>query len=103
MVIRIVAPIVMVRTKNRIPFWNEPVHVLTVPSTTGPKNPPRLPTELIRPMLPAAAASAKNRLGIDQNAGKYAFRPVAARTNRATVSHIDDRAQTAASNATAPR
>ena len=45
------------------------------PSSDGPTNPPRLPTELISPMLPAAAASVKNRLGSAQNAGMYAFNP----------------------------
>ena len=53
-----------------MPPWNEPVIVSTLPMTEGPRNPPRLPTELIRPMLPAAAASVRNRLGSDQKAGR---------------------------------
>ena len=32
-------------------------------------------------MLPAAAASVKNRVGRVQKAGRYAFRPAAARVN----------------------
>ena len=67
------------------PGTNEWVWFSTKPSTNGPTNPPRLPSELIKPMLPAAADSVKSRLGSAQNAGMYAFRPVKATVNSKTA------------------
>ena len=67
------------------PGTNEWVRVSTKPSSDGPTNPPRLPTELISPMLPAAAASVRSRLGSAQNAGMYAFSPASATVNSATA------------------
>ncbi len=46
--------------------------------TVGPRNPPKLPIELIIPTLPAAAEEVRNRLGSDQKAGIYDFMPAAA-------------------------
>src|SRR5436190_984575 len=57
---------------------NEPVRVLNSPMMDGPKYPPRFPIELIKPMLPAAAISVRNKLGNDQNAGWYPLMPAAA-------------------------
>jgi hypothetical protein len=37
--------------------------------TSGPKNPPRFPNELMRPIEAAAADSVKNIEGIDQKHG----------------------------------
>ena len=53
-----------------MPGENVPVRFLSLPIAMGPTNPPRFPTELIRPMLPAAAASVRKRLGNDQKAGR---------------------------------
>ena len=49
-----------------------------------------MPTELIKPILPAAAASVKIKLGIAQNAGMYAFSPMSAmvKSNTARANRI---------------
>src|SRR5436190_7529246 len=70
--------------KTRPPM-NEPVSFSTVPSTYGPMNPPRFPTELMNPMLPAAAVPPRNKLGSDQNAGRYALNPAYDTMNPKTV------------------
>ena len=41
-----------------------------MPTTVGPTAPPRLPKELIKPMLAAAAAADRNSLGNVQKAGR---------------------------------
>ena len=58
---------------------------LSLPSKDGPTNPPRLPTELISPILPAAADSVKIILGSAQNAGMYDFSPINAMVNNNTA------------------
>ena len=40
--------------RKKRPPMKDPVSFSTVPSTNGPMNPPRLPTEFMNPMLPAA-------------------------------------------------
>jgi hypothetical protein len=41
--------------------------ILAQPTNVGPKNPPRLPSELIHAMPAAAAPPVRNIVGIDQN------------------------------------
>ena len=72
------------------------------PTTEGPTQPPRLPNELIRPMLAAAAEAVINRLGRAQNAGKYALTPVMVRVNRATESQRFPLLNGASARAAAP-
>ena len=52
-----------------MPPANDPVSVCTLPTTYGPRKPPRFPTELMRPMLPAAAALERKMFGSAQNVG----------------------------------
>ena len=61
--------------------------------------------QLIRPMLPAAAASVKKSVGSVQNAGRYAFRPLAAMVKRTTQRNNGNGLvlTTVQSNTTAPR
>src|ERR1035437_6110026 len=44
----------------------------------GPTNPPRLPTELINPILAAAAVPLRNTVGRDQNADGNAYNAIVA-------------------------
>src|SRR5271155_237045 len=81
----IVAEIIIETQRYIRPGKNEWVWFSAKPSTNGPTNPPRLPTELIKPMLPAAAASVKSRLGSAQNAGMYDFSPINAKVNNDTA------------------
>ena len=60
--------------------------VSTLPITYGPSWPPRFPTELIIPILAAAAELVRNRYGIVQNAGRYAFNPPSASMKQTMVS-----------------
>src|SRR5215510_1199801 len=53
----------------------------------GPTNPPRFPTELIRPIAAAAADSVRNAVGNGQNPGKYPSAPAATMQKAATTSN----------------
>ena len=52
-----------------------PVAVFTWPMISGPNRPPRLATELIKAMPPAAAAPVRNSGGSVQNVGNMHFAP----------------------------
>ena len=68
--VRMIVAETTIETQRYIrPGMNEWVCFSAKPSTYGPTNPPRLPSELIKPMLPAAAASDRIRLGSAQKAG----------------------------------
>ena len=56
-----------------MPHANEPVIFSSIPTTVGPAEPPRLPKELISPMLVAAAVEVRNRLGKAQTRSSHAF------------------------------
>ena len=83
----IVADVAIETQRKRMPGRNEPVLSLTIAEQRRARRaPPRLPNELIRPMLPAAAASVRKRLGRVQKAGRYAFSPSAATVNSRIIS-----------------
>ena len=57
---------------------NPPVRSRTRPMRYGPTNPPRLPSELISAIAPAAAVPLKNVVGSDQKTGIVLKTPIAA-------------------------
>ena len=57
------------------PVSNEPVRWLSRPTIVGPKNPPMLAVQLIKPTAAAAAEAVRNAEGIAQNDGRYAIVP----------------------------
>ena len=57
---------------------NPPVRSRTRPIRYGPKNPARLPSELISAIAPAAAVPLKNVVGNDQKTGIALNTPIAA-------------------------
>ena len=59
------------------------------PRMLGPSSPPRLPTELIRAMPPAAAAPLRNAVGSAQKIGSMLIMPAWARHRPARNSHGD--------------
>src|SRR5689334_21167423 len=60
---------------HQVPPWKEPVCLLNQPMAAGPAKPPRLPKELIMPMLAAAAAGLRKLVGIAQMAPYAAMMP----------------------------
>ena len=64
-----IADKMLVKLKKYNPYSYDPSDLSTEPIAKGPRNPPKLPIELIIPTLPAAAEEVRNRLGNDQNAG----------------------------------
>ena len=52
------------------PLVNDPVRWLRLPNIFGPKNPPMLAVQLIKPIAAAAAALVKISEGRVKNAGK---------------------------------
>ena len=56
-------------TRYNSPGVKERVFAARYPMTIGPKNPPRFPNELIRPIDAAAADSVRNIVGTDQKHG----------------------------------
>src|SRR5438093_13383596 len=75
-------------TRKAMPPANEPVAVRTYPTTYGPRNPPRLPKELMSPIEAAAADSLKNAVGSAQKLGRYASAPAATKQKLKTASTV---------------
>src|SRR5262245_58996512 len=63
-----------------------PLAAFTCPMILGPSMPPRLATELIRAIPPAAAAPVRNTGGIVQNVGNMHFMPVSVTATPTTKS-----------------
>ena len=63
---------------NHIPPVKSPEPSTEMPNQIRPRKPPRLPNELISPMLAAAAVGPRKLLGIDHSGGKPAKIPASA-------------------------
>ena len=98
-----IADIIPNPAKQYKPISYELVASLMYPSANGPTNPPKLPSELIKPILPAAAVDVRNRFGSVQNAGIYDFIPPAAIIKQASVSTKCPCVQGASKNANTPK
>src|SRR5262245_55235232 len=61
----------------RSPRRKSPDALCSHPIRYGPTKPPRLPTELMRPMPAAAASPRRNAVGSDQNGGVALYSPIA--------------------------
>ena len=59
----------MISPTAHMPARSLPVRSCSAPVAYGAANPPRLPSELIRPIPPAAAAPVRKRVGSAQNTG----------------------------------
>src|SRR4029079_4988598 len=68
------------------PSLKLPVAVFIAAITTGPSMPPRLATELMRAIPPAAAVPLRNEDGRVQNVGSMLFIPVSVSARPATKS-----------------
>jgi len=70
------AAIITVPTAH-IPAFSDPVRSASAPVAYGATKPPRLPTELISPIPPAAAAPVRKRDGRAQKLGIALNTPIA--------------------------
>src|SRR5215472_14706373 len=83
------------------PPRNEPVRWLTSPMILGPKNPPMLAVQLMKPTAAAAAELVRNEDGSAQKDGRYATVPKPISVNTTISTLIECGARNHAPNASA--
>src|SRR5262245_14948464 len=82
----IAATTIIVSAITNSPPLKLPVRVRNCPNISGPAEPPRVPTELMRAIAPAAAVSPKNAVENAQNGPSELETPVCARDSVNTLS-----------------
>ncbi len=74
-----IAAMIEVAARPYRPPWIEPVCSSSRPNVVGATKPPRLPTELISAMTPAAIRASRYAWGIGQNSDEADLKPSAAK------------------------